>query len=61
MKAVAVFPGKPGSAHLTDIPEPSIDDVTDEKAKPGSVRVITHVPTRRGASLISLLDLNVHS
>jgi glucose 1-dehydrogenase len=27
MKAVAVFPGKPGSAHLTDIPEPSVGDV----------------------------------
>ena len=27
MKAIAVFPGKPGSAHLTDIPEPSLDDV----------------------------------
>jgi threonine dehydrogenase-like Zn-dependent dehydrogenase len=27
MKAVAVFPGKPGSAHLTDIPEPSLNDV----------------------------------
>jgi glucose 1-dehydrogenase len=29
MKAVAVFPGKPGSAHLTDIPEPSLDAVPD--------------------------------
>jgi glucose 1-dehydrogenase len=29
MKAVAVFPGKPGSAHLTDIPEPSLDGVPD--------------------------------
>ena len=29
MKAVAVFPGKPGSAHLTDIPEPSVDAVPD--------------------------------
>ena len=27
MKAVAVFPGKPGSAHLTDLPEPSMQDV----------------------------------
>ncbi|MGH9223312.1 MAG: glucose 1-dehydrogenase [Acidimicrobiales bacterium] len=27
MKAVAVFPGKPDSAHLTDIPEPSLDDI----------------------------------
>ncbi|HEU4426594.1 MAG TPA: glucose 1-dehydrogenase [Pilimelia sp.] len=27
MKAVAVSPGTPGSAHLTDIPEPSLDDV----------------------------------
>jgi len=27
MKAVAVFPGKPGSAHLTDIPEPSLEAV----------------------------------
>jgi threonine dehydrogenase-like Zn-dependent dehydrogenase len=29
MKAVAVFPGKPGSAHLTDIPEPSLGAVPD--------------------------------
>ena len=29
MKAVAVFPGKPGSIHLTDLPEPSIEDVPD--------------------------------
>jgi glucose 1-dehydrogenase len=29
MKAVAVYPGKPGSAHLTDIPEPSLDAVPD--------------------------------
>jgi threonine dehydrogenase-like Zn-dependent dehydrogenase len=27
MKAVAVFPGKPGSIHLADLPEPSVDDV----------------------------------
>ncbi len=27
MKAVAVFPGKPGSAHLTDIPAPAVSDV----------------------------------
>ncbi len=27
MKAVAVFPGKPGSAHLTDIPSPTVSDV----------------------------------
>jgi NADPH:quinone reductase-like Zn-dependent oxidoreductase len=27
VKAVAVFPGKPGSAYLTDLAEPSIDDV----------------------------------
>lgn len=29
MKAVAVFPGKPNSIHLTDIPEPSAGDVPD--------------------------------
>jgi threonine dehydrogenase-like Zn-dependent dehydrogenase len=29
MKAVAVFSGKPGSAHLTDIPEPSLEAVPD--------------------------------
>ncbi len=29
MKAVAVFPGKPDSIHLADLPEPSIDDVPD--------------------------------
>ena len=27
MKAIAVFPGKPDSAHLADIPEPSLDDI----------------------------------
>ncbi|MCA1718453.1 MAG: alcohol dehydrogenase catalytic domain-containing protein, partial [Actinobacteria bacterium] len=29
MKAVAVFPGKPDSTHLADLPEPSVDDVSD--------------------------------
>jgi threonine dehydrogenase-like Zn-dependent dehydrogenase len=29
MKAVAVFPGKPDSMHLTDLPEPSVEDVPD--------------------------------
>jgi hypothetical protein len=29
MKAVAVFPGRPGSAHLTDLAEPSLDEVPD--------------------------------
>ena len=27
MKAVAVFPGKPGSIHLANLPEPSVEDV----------------------------------
>jgi threonine dehydrogenase-like Zn-dependent dehydrogenase len=27
MKGIAVFPGKPDSAHLVDLPEPSVDDV----------------------------------
>jgi glucose 1-dehydrogenase len=27
MKAVAVVPGKPGSAHLTDIPQPKVSDM----------------------------------
>lgn len=27
MKAIAVHPGRPGSIHLADIPEPSLDDV----------------------------------
>jgi threonine dehydrogenase-like Zn-dependent dehydrogenase len=27
MKAMAVYPGKPGSIHLTDLPEPSVDDI----------------------------------
>lgn len=31
MKAVAVFPGKPHSVHLEDIPKPSVDDVADGK------------------------------
>ena len=29
MKAVAVFPGKPGSMHLAELPEPSVADVPD--------------------------------
>jgi threonine dehydrogenase-like Zn-dependent dehydrogenase len=29
MKAVAVYPGKPGSAHLADVPEPSLDQIPD--------------------------------
>ena len=29
MKAVAVFPGKPGSMHLANLPEPSLRDVPD--------------------------------
>ncbi len=29
MKAVAVFPGKPNSIHLIDLPEPSIGDIPD--------------------------------
>jgi len=27
MKAVAVFPGKPNSVHLAELPKPSVDDV----------------------------------
>src|SRR5206468_1928647 len=27
MKAVAVFPGKPGSAHLAELPRPTLDEV----------------------------------
>ena len=50
MKAVAVFPGKPGSAHLTDIPEPSLDGVPgvrdmamSEAYRPGWLaRLMTH-------------------
>src|SRR4028118_2160050 len=29
MKAVAVFPGKPDSIHLVDLPEPRVEDVPD--------------------------------
>jgi threonine dehydrogenase-like Zn-dependent dehydrogenase len=29
MKAVAVYPGKAGSIHLADLPEPKVDDVPD--------------------------------
>ena len=29
MKAVAVFPGKPDSMHLAELPEPIIEDVPD--------------------------------
>jgi len=31
MKAVAVFPGKAGSVHLAELPEPSLDDVPGGK------------------------------
>jgi threonine dehydrogenase-like Zn-dependent dehydrogenase len=27
MKAIAVFPGKPGSVHLADLPKPSVNDI----------------------------------
>ncbi len=29
MKAIAVYPGRPGSIHLADIPEPSLDEVPE--------------------------------
>ncbi|MGC2322183.1 MAG: glucose 1-dehydrogenase [Terriglobales bacterium] len=29
MKAIAVFPGKPGSVHLADLPKPSVNDVSN--------------------------------
>jgi glucose 1-dehydrogenase len=29
MKAIAVFPGKPNSVHLADLPKPSVSDVPD--------------------------------
>ena len=29
MKAVAVFPGKPNSAHLREVPKPSVDSIPD--------------------------------
>jgi len=29
MKAIAVYPGKPDSMHLADVPEPRLDDVPD--------------------------------
>ena len=29
MKAIAVFPGKPNSAHLEELPMPSVSDVPD--------------------------------
>lgn len=31
MKAIAVFPGKPNSVHLTDLPKPSVHDVPGGK------------------------------
>jgi threonine dehydrogenase-like Zn-dependent dehydrogenase len=31
MKAIAVFPGKPGSAHLAQLPKPSLADVPDDR------------------------------
>lgn len=29
MKAIAVTPGRPGSIHLREVPEPRVDDVPD--------------------------------
>src|ERR671912_2945133 len=29
MKAIAVFPGKPNTIHLADLPEPEVDDIPD--------------------------------
>ncbi len=29
MKAIAVYPGKPGSMHLEDVPKPSVTDIPD--------------------------------
>jgi threonine dehydrogenase-like Zn-dependent dehydrogenase len=37
MKAVAVFPGKPNSVHLADLPEPSVDQI------PGGRGVVVRV------------------
>jgi hypothetical protein len=31
MKAIAVHPGRPGSIHLADVPEPHLEDVADGK------------------------------
>ena len=37
MKAIAVFPGTPGSVHLADLPEPSVNDI------PGGRGVVVRV------------------
>ena len=29
MKAIAVFPGKPGSVHLAELPQPSLDEISN--------------------------------
>ena len=31
MKAIAVFPGKPNSAHLVELPKPSVDEITGDR------------------------------
>jgi glucose 1-dehydrogenase len=31
MKAMAVVPGKPNSIDLADLPEPSVDDISNER------------------------------
>ena len=31
MKAIAVYPGKPNSVHLTEMPKPSVHDVPNDK------------------------------
>ena len=40
MKAIAVFPRKPGSVHLAELPKPSVDAV------PGGRGVLIHMRTR---------------
>ena len=35
MKAIAVYPGKPNSMHLEDIPIPKITDIPDGQRRTG--------------------------
>ncbi len=38
MKAISVFPGKPESVHLTDLPKPALDQVPN-----GAIKVFCQV------------------
>jgi hypothetical protein len=62
MRAMAVFPGKPGSIHLADLPEPSVNDLPNgrgvlvEVLRVGATVVVGRV---LGVTLLGLLGFLV--